>query len=93
MWRFTVSETNTPHIVPLSRQAIAILTEVEPLTGSGTYVFPCARMNERPMSNNAILAAMRRMGIERDVMTGHGLRAMARTILDEVLCVRTDLIE
>lgn len=93
VWRFTVSKTKTPHIVPLSRQAVAILTDLRPLTGSGMYVFPCARTSDRPMSDNAILAAMRRMGIERDVMTGHGFRAMARTILDEVLGVRPDLIE
>lgn len=93
IWRYMVSKTNTPHIVPLSRQAIAILEELQPLTGFGPYVFPCARTADRPMSDNAILAAMRRMGIERNVMTGHGFRAMARTILDEVLGVRTDLIE
>lgn len=93
LWRFTSSKTKTPHIVPLSRQAIAILSELQPLTGTGVYVFPCGRTSDRPMSDNAILAAMRRMGIDRDVMTGHGFRAMARTILDEVLGVRPDLIE
>jgi integrase len=93
LWRFTSSKTKTPHIVPLSRQAITILTELRPLTGAGTYVFPCGRTADRPMSDNAILAAMRCIGIERDVMTGHGFRAMARTILDEVLGVRPDLIE
>ncbi len=93
LWRYTVSKTNTAHIVPLSRQAVEILTELRPLTGGGPYIFPCARSADRPMSDNAVLAAMRRMGIDREVMTGHGFRAMARTILDEVLCVRTDLIE
>jgi integrase len=93
LWRFIVSKTKTPHIVPLSRQAIAILAELKPLTGKGPYAFLCARTADRPMSDNAILAAMRRMGIERDVMTGHGFRAVARTILDEVLGVRPDLIE
>jgi len=92
-WRFTVSKTRTAHVVPLARQAIAILAELHPLTGTGLYVFPCARTAQRPMSDNAILAAMRRMGIDRDTMTGHGFRAMARTILDEVLGVRPDLIE
>lgn len=92
-WRFTVSKTRTAHVVPLARQAIAILAELQPLTGTGQYVFPCARTAQRPMSDNAILAAMRRMGIDRDTMTGHGFRAMARTILDEVLDVRADLIE
>ena len=94
-WRFVVSKTNTPHIVPLSRQAIEILREIEPLSGDGKYVFPSARntTGERAMSDNAILAAMRGMGIGKDQMTGHGFRAMARTMLDEVLGYRPDLIE
>ena len=92
-WRYTVTKTNTPHIVPLSRQAVEILTELQALTGDGRYLFPGARTNGRPMSDNAILAAMRRMGIEKDEMTGHGFRAMARTILDEVLGIRPDFIE
>jgi len=92
-WRYTVTKTNTPHIVPLSRQAIEILNELRPLTGNGQYVFPSARSNTRPMSDNAILAAMRRAGIDKEEMTGHGFRAVARTILDEVLGVRPDYIE
>ena len=92
-WRYRVSKTETDHIVPLAKQAVGILRELEPLTGDGTYVFPGARSTKRPMSDNAILAAMRRMGIEKSEMTGHGFRAMARTILDEVLKVRVDLIE
>ncbi|MYM24683.1 integrase arm-type DNA-binding domain-containing protein [Duganella sp. FT135W] len=92
-WRFHVSKTDTEHIVPLSVQALAILREVESLTGDGLYVFPSARSSDRPMSDNAILAAMRRMGIQKEEMSGHGFRAMARTILDEVLGVRPDLIE
>ncbi len=82
-----------PHLVPLSNQAIAILRELHALTGRGRYVFPGARTNGRPMSDNAILAALRRMGIGKDEMSGHGFRAMARTILDEVLHVRPDYIE
>ena len=81
------------HIVPLSRQAIKILEELKPLTGEGSFLFPSARTNKRPMSDNAILSAFRRMGIEKDEMTGHGFRAMARTVLDEVLHVRPDYIE
>ena len=81
------------HIVPLSRQAIEILKSLQPFTCSSRYVFPSARSNERPMSNNAILAALRRMGFEKDEMSGHGFRAMARTILDEVLQIRPDFIE
>jgi integrase len=92
-WRYTVTKTGTAHIVPLASQAVNILRELQPLTGAGRYVFPSARSHERPMSDNAILAAMRRMGIEKDEMTGHGFRAMARTILDEVLGVRPELIE
>jgi len=92
-WRYTVTKTDVPHIVPLSRQAAEILRELQPLTGSGRYVFPGARTSKRPMSDNAILAAMRRMGIGKEEMTGHGFRAVARTILDEVLGVRPDFIE
>lgn len=81
------------HIVPLCKQAVAILKELQPLTGSGRYVFPCHRSPLRPMTNNAITAALRRMGYTSDDQTGHGFRAMARTILDEVLQVRPDFIE
>jgi len=82
-----------PHIVPLSRQAVEILKSLKPLTGSGRYVFPSHRSTLRAMSNNAILAALRRMGYTKDEMTGHGFRAMARTILDEILHVRVEYIE
>jgi len=92
-WRYTVTKTNTPHIVPLSRQAAAILRDLFPVTGQGQFVFPSARSNERPMSDNAVLSSMRRMDISPEVMTGHGFRAVARTLLDEVLHVRVDLIE
>ena len=94
-WRYTVSKTKTRHIVPLSRQAVKILQELHPLTGRGKYVFPSARnpRGDRPMSENAILGAMRRMGIDKDEMSGHGFRAMARTILDEELGFRPDYIE
>jgi len=94
-WRYTVSKTNTQHIVPLADQALEILRELHPLTGRGRYVFPSARnpKGDRPMSDNAILSAMRRMGIDKDEMSGHGFRAMARTILDEVLGFRPDFIE
>jgi integrase len=79
------------HIVPLSRQAVAILRELEPLTNRAIpakpdlprYVFPSARTRERPMSENAVLAALRRMGYTKDEMTGHGFRSMASTLLHE----------
>lgn len=92
-WRYHVTKTDSEHIVPLATQAVAILRELHALTGTGRYVFPGARTNGRPMSDNAILAAMRRLGIGKDEMSGHGFRATARTILDEVLGVRPDLIE
>ncbi len=82
-----------PHLVPLSPQAVSILTELHALTGRGRYVFPSARSPKRPMSNNAILAALRRMGFAKEEMSGHGFRAMARTILDETLHFRPDYIE
>jgi integrase len=82
-----------PHIVPLSRQAVEILRELQPLTRQGRYVFPGAPTSKRPMSDNAVLAAMRRFGIAKEEMSGHGFRAVARTILDEVLSVRPDFIE
>ncbi len=82
-----------PHLVPLAAQAVAILRELHSLTGGGKYVFPGARTTKRPMSDNAILAALRRMGFAKDEMSGHGFRAMARTVLDEVLQVRPDYIE
>lgn len=92
-WRYIVTKTDTPHIVPLAKQSVAILRELYALTGTGRYVFPGARSSDRPMSDNAILAAMRRLGISKDEMSGHGFRAMARTILDEVLGESPDLIE
>jgi integrase len=81
------------HIVPLCRQAVEILTELKEVTGASRYVFPSGRSFARPMSNNAVNAALRRMGYDKDTMTGHGFRAMARTILDEVLHIRPDYIE
>ena len=92
-WRYTVTKTQTEHIVPLSRQALEILSTMHPLTGRWDYVFPSARSRHRPMSNNAILSAMRRMEIDKEEMSGHGFRAMARTILDEVLGYRPEIIE
>lgn len=82
-----------PHLVPLAPQALAILRELHALTGHGRYVFPGYRSRNRPMSNNAINAALRRMGYAKDEMSGHGFRAMARTVLDEVLHFRPDFIE
>jgi integrase len=83
----------TAHLVPLSTQVISVLKELHPLTGNGKYVFPNYRNIERPMSEVALLAALRRMGYSKEEMTPHGFRATARTILDEVLQVRPDFIE
>ena len=82
-----------PHIVPLSTQAITILEEIHSLTGRGKYVFPSARGASRPLSENGVRVALRTMGYDNNTMTAHGFRATARTILDEVLCFRVDLIE
>jgi integrase len=84
-WRYTVTKTKTPHIVPLAKQAMIILRELYALTGGGRFAFSGARSNGRAMCDNAILAAMRRMGIPKEEMSGHGFRALARTILDGVM--------
>jgi integrase len=81
------------HLVPLSTQAVEILRSVQPITGHGRYVFPSLRTGERPMSENTINAALRGMGYAQDVHCAHGFRATARTIMDEVLGLRVDLIE
>ena len=82
-----------PHLVPLARQAIEILRELEPLTGHGRYVFTSLLSGERPMSENTLRGALRRMGYSNDDMTPHGFRAMARTIMVEELNVHPDVIE
>ena len=93
-WRYIVSKTNTPHLVPLAKQAVAILRELHPLTGAGRYVFPGARTRDRPMSGAAVNAALRRLGYDtKTEITGHGFRAMARTILHEELGQKPEVIE
>jgi len=82
-----------PHLVPLSRQAVDIPKGLKDLTGHGKYLFPCHLSPLRCMSDNAVNAGLRRLGFEKTEITGHGFRAMARTILDEVLQVRPDFIE
>lgn len=86
-------KTREPHLVPLSPQAVAILIELHALTGRGRFVFPSPRTTMRPMSNMGIMSALRRMGYAKDEMTGHGFRAMARTVLDQELGFRVDYIE
>ena len=84
-WRIPAArmKMNVLHIIPLSTQAVAILREIQPLTGGGKYVFTGARTDTRPMSENTVLAALRRMGYTTDEMTGHGFRSMASTLLNE----------
>jgi integrase len=94
-WRIPGSKMKmkVDHLVPLCSQAIELLRSLQPTTGHGKYVFPSLRTGEAPMSENTINAALRGLGYAQDVHTGHGFRAMARTILDEVLNERVDLIE
>lgn len=84
-WRIPAEKMKMkdPHIVPLSSQAVEVLTEILPITGKGRYVFPSVRTNARPMSENTVLAALRRMGFTKEEMSGHGFRAMASTVLHE----------
>jgi integrase len=84
-WRIPAErmKMRAPHIVPLSSQAVAILRELQPITGSGRYLFPGARSAKRSMSENTVNAALRRLGYSKDDMTGHGFRSMASTLLNE----------
>jgi integrase len=92
-WRYTVSKTNTEHLVPLARQAVDILKELQALTGNWRYVFT-GRDRRKPMSGAAINAALQRLGFDtKTEITGHGFRAMARTILHERLRFPAEVIE
>jgi len=95
-WRISgaklLKRKNVDHVVPLSSQAIEILRSVHPLTGHGQYVFPSLRGSGRPMSENTVNDALKAMGY-KDIHCAHGFRAMARTIMDEVLEERVDLLE
>jgi len=82
-----------PHIIPLASQAIAILKELQPISGRGKYVFPSARGASRPLSDNGVRTALRTLGYTNDQICPHGFRAMGRTILDEVLNFPVDWIE
>lgn len=93
-WRFLVSKTKTDHLVPLSKQAVAILKTIQPLSGRGEYVFQGGHSPLRPMSEAAVNAALKRMGYDtQNEITGHGFRAMARTILHERLNIDPHIIE
>jgi integrase len=84
-WRIPAEKMKmkSPHIVPLSKQALAILKKIKPLTDQSRYVFPSERSYSRPMSENTVNAALRRMGYTKDELTGHGFRSMASTLLHE----------
>lgn len=93
-WRYLISKTQTPHIVPLSKQALALIEGMKPTSGHLEYVFPGRHDPKKPMSEAAINVALRRLGIStQDELTGHGFRAMARTMLDEVLGYPPHVIE
>ena len=89
----TLMKMKESHIVPLSRQARAILEQLQPVTGRGKYLFPSERGHSRPLSENGIRTALRIMGFDNQTMVPHGFRAMARTLLDEVLEYRIEWIE
>lgn len=92
-WRYFINKTKTEHLVPLAAQVVATLRELHALTGHGRYVFP-GRDPQLPMSDAAVNAALRRMGYDtKTEITGHGFRAMARTILHEELHQKPEVIE
>lgn len=85
-WRYLVSKTKTPHIVPLARQSLEIIETMRPYSGRGEFVLPGARTHERPMSENAINAALRNIGYDtQEEITGHGFRAIAQTLGEQEL--------
>ena len=90
---FTAEKTGIDHIVPLSQQSISILKQLEPITDRSRYVFPSARGASRPMSENGVRTALRIIGYTNEQMTPHGFRAMARTLLDEILGYPPHIIE
>jgi len=91
-WNYTPSKGGDPLVVPLPRQAVEVLRKMEGVSGQGRYVFPSARGRGRPMSENTVNAALHQMGY-KDVMTGHGFRAMARTVLVERLGYPAEYVE
>lgn len=93
-WAYRVSKTKTDHIVPLSKQAVEILEQIHPLSGHGEFVFQGGHDPTKPMSESAINAALKRMGYDtKTQITGHGFRAMARTLLHERLNIDPAIIE
>ena len=94
-WRLSASKMKMrrPHRVPLSRQAVAIIRDLQAITGGGRWLFPSVRTTARPMSENTLNAALRRLGYSSDQMTAHGFRAMASTRLNEMGRWNPDAIE
>lgn len=95
VWRIPAErmKMRIPHVVPLAPQAVQLLRDLQPLTGDGPFVFPAVRTPRRPMSDGTINAALRRIGYRKDQMVAHGFRAMARTLLAEVLLADPFVIE
>lgn len=91
--RLKAKQKDPAHVVPLAPQAVAILRDLQPLTSAGPYVFPNPLTADRPLSDNGVLSALRRMGFGKDEMTGHGFRATARTIAAERLGIVPEVIE
>lgn len=85
IWRIPAKKMKKKrlHLVPLSRQSLAAISEIQPITGEGKYLFPSVRSADRPMSDNTVNAALRRMGYTKKELTGHGFRGMASTLLHE----------
>jgi integrase len=93
-WKYLATKTKTEHLVPLASQAVVILRELHALSGHTNFVFPGARSNGRPMSDAAVNAALRRLGYDtRTEITGHGFRAIARTILHQEFSTSPEVIE
>jgi len=92
-WRYFINKTKTEHIVPLSTQAVTLLSALKTISSNSEYVFPSIRSNQRTMSENTINTALRRLGYTSEQICGHGFRAMARTILDEKLGYPIEVIE
>jgi integrase len=92
-WRIPAVRTKmrSPHIVPLARQALEVLDELRPMTGNGRLHFPSVLGKDRPMSDNTVNEALRRLGYTRDEMTGHGFRSMASTLLNEQVGIEMPL--
>lgn len=102
IWRIPAARMNIPaarmkkrreHVVPLSLQSLAILDELQAITGGGRLAFPAMGKRDRPLSENTATAALRRMGFGADEMTAHGFRAMASTLLNESGKWHPDAIE